>query len=532
MTLLMYKIANIVYNRSHVHSIISASQKDDEGLGQAANEVLREISSKSPAVFKVHGAELCHELEMHAPKACASNSTDVLSSLKACANFAKKFPGEVPKDRKFLQSMMQYAERGSPPRAAKYAVSIILSSPERRSLRAKDLAKYCIQNFKYGTSHFLTLLAALSQLTLLAADDLEDELDAIHDIAIQQVLENVRTQPLSDVEWDAEIDEECEAKIWALQILVNRLRCYKNNSIDRAMVEPVYKLLNTLIHNKGEISKSAATPLAHRSRLRLEAGIMHLKLCINRDFGEYLTSSAFDDLALLVQDPRFEVRDRFVNKIMRYLGQDRISSRFYTIVFLLAFDPSQKLKSQTTTWLRARASYYAKIKAPILEAIFARLLSLLAHHPDFTSTSEDLEDFVQYIMLYLKTVASADNLSFIYHVAQRLKAVQDKARPDGSTNLYILSDLAQAVIRQYEEFQGWSMQAFAGKARLPLDLFTPISNHEAAQEIANEQFLPEEVMDRLGALVKSSLRSNDKRNKVRKRRLVLKDYKFAYGVKP
>jgi sister-chromatid-cohesion protein PDS5 len=138
-----------------------------------------------------------------------------------------------------------------------------------------------------------------------------------------------------------------------------------------------------------------------------------------------------------------------------------------------------------------------------METVFALLLSLLAHHPDFTQSPEDLADFSKYILFYLRPVASEENLSLIYYVAQRVKQYRDAVKPDSGENLYYLSDLAQTVIRRYEDVMGWSMQAWPGKLRLPGTLFAPLSDHKTAQEIAMKQYLPEELVEHLDSLVKA-----------------------------
>ena len=75
----------------------------------------------------------------------------------------------------------------------------------------------------------------------------------------------------------------------------------------------------------------------------------------------------------------------------------------------------------------------------------------------------------EYILYYLKCVATEDNLSLIFHVAQRVKGVADNIDPSkqADENLYVLSDLSQALIRSWEEQNNWTMQSWPGKMRLP-----------------------------------------------------------------
>jgi sister-chromatid-cohesion protein PDS5 len=78
------------------------------------------------------------------------------------------------------------------------------------------------------------------------------------------------------------------------------------------------------------------------------------------------------------------------------------------------------------------------------EMIFVQFLHLLAHHPDFSLTQESLPDMAKcvyflpftrvssymifgtrYIEFYLESVASAENISLLYHLSGKAKTVRD-----------------------------------------------------------------------------------------------------------
>ena len=139
-------------------------------------------------------------------------------------------------------------------------------------------------------------------------------------------------------------------------------------------------------------------------------------------------------------------------------------------------------------------------------------MSLLPHHQDFTTDPEHLEDFVEYIMFYLKNVATESNLPMIYHLSQRLKMVEDGIDPEKSENLYILSDIAEAVIRYYKDLQGWPLQVISSKAGLPSGLFSKLPSHSVAQEIAEKRYIPEELADELEDLVKNSMKTKKRKS--------------------
>ena len=516
---IIYQASVLVYSKSHVPTIVDISRTEVRGLGSPAHEVLREISTHNPEVFKAHVRSLCATLQEQVPSKDRPTDSGVVETLKACAGFAQRFPAEIPRDRAFLQAMVQFALHGNPSIAAKHAVSVVVAADEKKDMYVKDIVTKCVQGFEYGEDGYLSKLAALSQLMLLSAKDTEDEHDNIMEIAIQKVLLQVRTKAKpDDVEWQEEPDDECEAKIWALKILANRLRSYAMSVPDSEMetvvkeqAVPVFKLLQRIVDKDGELSKTQnETPKPHRARLRLNAAILLLKLCsAHKRFDALMEPKQFNRLIVIAQDALPEVREAFVDAIKKYLGQGRLPHRFYTLVFVYAFEPNGVIKNATSTWLKGRAATFAKANETVMEATFARFISLLAHHPDFSTELKDLKDSVDYMMFYLKAVATPTNITLIYHIAQRMKSVKDGVDETKSENLYCLSDIAQAVIRRYQELQGWSLSVWSGKLRLPVGLFAALPNHAIAQQIAEKQYAPEELME---DLVRDRLRTKKRKS--------------------
>ncbi|KAL1305926.1 hypothetical protein AAFC00_004068 [Neodothiora populina] len=511
----------LVYNKSHVPTMIELARTEGKELERAAHDVLKEISEHNPEVFKAHVRTLCAELERQVPTPGSPSDPGVVETLKACAGFAQRYPSEIPDTRDFLKSMMQFALHGNPSVAGKHAVSVIVAAEEKKDMYVKDLVTKCTEGFEYGSEGFLSKLAALSQLMLLSARDIEEEHDVIVQISIEQVLMQVRTKAQDDdPAWTMDLDDECAAKLWALKILTNRLRSYANSVSDSEMEvivaeqgHPVFKLLNSIIKGEGEISKKDPTPLHHRSQLRLTAALLLVKLCgAHKRLDALLTPADFNWLTTVVQDALPEVRAAFIERVKKHLGSGTLPHRFYTLVFLLAYEPNASVKENTITWLRGRAATFARTNDSVLEGIFVRFLSLLAHHPDFSMDTENLRDFVEYVMFYLKTVASQSNIPLIFYLAQRVKGVQDGIDAGLSDNLYVLSDIAQAVIRAYADTQGWSINTYPGKLRLPSGLFAQLPSHSTAQAIAEKQYAPEELLDSVEDLVRASIRTKKRKS--------------------
>ncbi|EED12863.1 sister chromatid cohesion and DNA repair protein (BimD), putative [Talaromyces stipitatus ATCC 10500] len=541
LTPLLYRSSSLVFNRSHIPAIMEFSRTDDKGLAVPAHEILKEISSRNPEVLEAQVQEMCKDLEEQAPSAKSPDDSGSEETLKACSGFARKLPEKLPKERKFLQALNAYALYSSSPRGAKRAVSIIMAIADKKEMYAKDLVQKCVKDCEYGSKYFLTRLATLAQLNLLAPKEVDAESSKIISIAVDKILLiNRSKQPDSGYTWSEELDEETKAKQWALRIIVNRLRGKDGTDEDdfQKLAEPVYSILNKLVAGEGEISKKKDTPDTQKPRLRLDAAKLLIKLSASQGpCDQLLLPKDFNSLALVVQDRLLPVRSGFINALRKRLSQKSfLGVRWYTLPCLLAFEPSVTLKDSTLTWLRSRATLFSrqmqasskgKEHQPVMESMFARLLSLLAYHPDYPPASEDpetrmaeLADFSRYILFYLSAVANENNISLIFHVAQRVKQTRDGiTKSDEITErLHTLSDLAQATIRRFAEIYAQQnriggatggasiLQTYPGKLRLPSSLFAAMSSHKEAQEVADKSFLPEDIEDSLDIIVRSWMR--------------------------
>ncbi|KAG9237217.1 hypothetical protein BJ875DRAFT_540671 [Amylocarpus encephaloides] len=517
---IIYRSSSLIYNRSHLPYIMQYARSDEHGLGAIAHEIMYEISEKRPTIFKDNVKELCKSLAEQAPSSTQANDSGSVEALKALALFAKNENSskEIPRDANFISTLMSFALYSIPPKAAKYAVSILMASSDKREMHGKDLIEKSAQDWMFGEDHFLTKLATISQLTLSSPAVVDDANDEILDITTQQLLLKVRTSVEDDdPEWksDTDLDEECQAKCWALRILVNRLRSAQDKNTAKALSVPIFKLLNALIVKGGEISKGNPTPKYHASRLRLLAAQSMLKLCANHNkwYDEFTTPNDFNRLAFVAQDAQPNVRRGFVEKLQKYLVKGKLSNRFYTIMFLTAFEPDLNFRASIVTWLRSRAKVFRAQKSHDLEKVFPRLVALLAHHPDFSLDPAELTDHARYIMYYITAIITEDNLPLVYKYAERVKQAKDGMTPSSGDNIYVLSDLSTNLLKKWQEKKGWIMQTWAGKVGLPVGLYGVLPGHAVAQEIAEKQYLPEpeEMEENLDELVKSA----DKRKKRR-----------------
>ncbi|KAJ6184006.1 Sister chromatid cohesion and DNA repair protein (BimD) [Penicillium mononematosum] len=111
-------------------------------------------------------------------------------------------------------------------------------------------------------------------------------------------------------------------------------------------------------------------------------------------------------------------------------------------------------------------------------------------------------------------------MSLIFHVGQRVKQFRDGITKSDeiSTRLHTLSDLAQATIRRFADiysqqhkFGGAAgatniLQTYPGKMGVPSSLFTSMSSHREAQDVADKNFLPDELDDLLDRVVRIAMK--------------------------
>ncbi|KAF3163680.1 hypothetical protein TWF106_010526 [Orbilia oligospora] len=528
MTPLLYRVSLLIYNKSHIAHMIRFSTDEDTSFGTSLNlvahEVLREMSQSNPGVFGAHIKTLCDLIVDKAPIAPRSKGRasaregmeidleglNMEDTIKACSGFAKQYPKELPHDKKLMEALVNFSLYGTSSVAAKHAVAIIMRTSSRGDMYASDLIKKILKEWEYGSEFYLARLATLSQVVLFACREAEsdpDNINRIRDIAIKEVLLRPPEGDVAVTEDDDEDDdldrqpvpsEACQAKLLALKILINHLRAHGSDegadgdSTRKVLAEPVYKLLNALLANNGELSKKGDTPKDDRQTLYWAGANAFIKLARIRGYEILISPSVFNRIALVAEYNSQVVRKRFVDKVKKHLAASTLSARYYTSLFLLADEKQRDIKEEASSWLKARAKSHREAKDTSMETTFARLLSLLAHHPDFDRDDEDvLKQFAGYVLFYLECVVVEENLSLVYYVAQRMKSVVDGIVPDRSESLYTLSDLAQVVIRKYEDVKGWALQTWPGTLRLPMGLFKGFKDNATSNEVARKHYLPD-----------------------------------------
>ncbi|PPQ74839.1 hypothetical protein CVT26_005219 [Gymnopilus dilepis] len=347
-------------------------------------------------------------------------------------------------------------------------------------------------------------VAALTQFARFAPEAFEQKSDVLITYLIKRVL-MVRHPPPEGTPEDSEYEEEwvenedvppaLRAKLQALKVCRNRCLAYANQEEDKdkalEVATPALKLFATLVEHEGSLNPQLEDEdPKYKSRMRLQAAISLLHLSTVEIFANALTPK-FVRLACVMQDSCFNVRLAFITKLISFLQPRKIPPRYNVIPFLAVLDPEPDTRLVASAYIAiVKARMPPAMRVEHLEIIFIRLLHLLAHHPDFGTTQDELLDLATYVQFYLDLVATSENISLLYHLAQKGKTVRDPESHSSSENFYVMCELAQYLIKARAQTQSWTLQTYPGKVRLPSDILRPLPNAEATNEILKTTYLP------------------------------------------
>ncbi|RUS17197.1 armadillo-type protein [Endogone sp. FLAS-F59071] len=516
---LVRRISLLIINKNTIPHLMrrikagagDAQNEDDRevAIRSIARTLLKDISTVFPAIYRNHLQEL---LKLQQEE---DNSALVSDSLEALAHFAKAFPDEALQDNKSKHRLVQRALEGTP--AQTRNAVIVLAHIKDKQTVCKEVFEKILPTLAFSSNRLLSHLTGLSQLVLYAQKVVEPKKELVIGFIMNELLmKNRKKVRAKEKEWvdDEDLEDECKAKLLGLKILINRLvalaRDEPENAADEAQY--VFKTLWALINNNGELLSDNSTRPSYKSRLRLAAARAVLKLARHKVYEDMITTQDFETLALTIQDSCNYVRSLFAQRLIKYLGARRIHTRYYAVLMLVAHEPEAELKIQVKTFLtrEAKSKQIREDNALLFEMTIARLIHVLAHHPDFSTSIQDLHIFAIYIDLFFDCVANADNVSFLYYVASRIKMVRDATTPDASDNLYVLSDLASLWIYHRSKSASWPMTTYPGQIRMQPDLFKSLGSSSLQSEIVKKNYLPKEFQDALEAKAGHEAKKADK----------------------
>ncbi|TFK20656.1 cohesin-associated protein Pds5 [Coprinopsis marcescibilis] len=511
-----------ILNQSSIPSLLKRVAKSYGStaghLIQASNHariLLTFVSKYSPALYKPHVAELV--------KAISDEKNIQLAEvgLQALAGLVKYDGSLAPTERRTNEKLEKYALHTNW-RLAKFATRYLALCKNKNEV-CKRLVDSIADALSSGESTdfdgISARVAALAQIAKYHSEAFERRSSVLMPFLLKKILmipsEGDPEEMEDGEEWmeKDDIPEFLRAKIQALKVCRNR--CLAHSTAEKALeiATPSLKMFATLLEHNGSLNPDVIEDPKFLSRMRLQAAFALLHLSTVEFFATAIVPK-FLRLAVVIQDSCYNVRIEFLTKLVTFLQPRKLPPRYNVIPFLTVHDPEDDVKSLAASYVNgAKQKMALAVRIEHLDSIFIRLLHLLAHHPDFSTAHDDLLDIAKYVQFYLDLMASQDNISLLNHLAMKLKTVRDAETHGHTERLYIMSELAQELIKTRANNQSWVVPTYPGKVKLPADILRPLPNAESAKEIVKTVYLPEETRSWLGELSKTALGKEKKERK-------------------
>lgn len=463
-----------------------ASVSDFSSHQVNAQKLLQLVIKHRPSIYISHVPELIKVIVEE------KNSTLVELCLHALASVASIVPSICHSlDKKTMDRVSRYVKDGTRLQAkfAARLLGVVAAGQGNNSTTAKHNVETLLEHLaktlpKSSGERLTASLSALGQFFKQAPDASEDVADSV----VKEVLTGVLLKPSpkddNGDDWveEHQMDDNLRAKLLSVDLLTKRSVAFGETDTATEATMPVFRLLWQILEH-GEPRRQGA-PAYVKSHLRLKAALCLLKLARQSRYDKMINGGNFPKLAFTTQDECFNVRNKFLHKLMRCISRRQLPSRYNPIAFLTVFDPEEDNKAMVVSY--AQAQFHAmptdqKLKQ--FEVPFVRFLHLLAHHPDFTrENARDLKAFTQYLDFYLDPILNSKNVSLLYYLCSRMKSVRDAETTGASENLYTLSELAQLVLKKKANSNNWNIEGHPGGITLPSDIFKALPSREVQKE--------------------------------------------------
>ncbi|KAH9968243.1 armadillo-type protein [Russula dissimulans] len=505
MTVFLRRASLCLINQSSVPCLLRHIERSDStGDGYSTSQaqlmasnaqiILTSISKHCPIVYKAHVGALSKAI------ADETNARLVRVSLQALAALATCDDELVPGDKRITERVMRFALEPNH-RHAKYSARLLATSKKRETF-CVDIINTISEDVKnVDDQKLVAYVTVLAELAQRAPDPFESKSEEIMNFLVKQILMSPSPRDPDEMDVDAEWIEKSDVppslskKIMALKVCRNRCLAHASSDAALDIATPVFRMFFALLAHGGSLHAENDDDPKVKSRMRLQAAVSLLHLSTVPKFATVVSNNLVS-LAIMIQDPCYQVRDEFLRKFISLATHQLLPPQFNVVPFLTVHDPEPDVKDMAKAFVSlAYRAAPPSIKMNHFEMIFVQFLHLLAHHPDFALTQESVPDMAKYIDFYLGSVASAENVSLLYHLSGKAKTVRDSESHLYSENLYALSELAQHIIKDVAKRHSWTLQSFPMKVKLPTGILRPLPNAEAANKILKQVFLPSEALD-------------------------------------
>ncbi|CAE6540975.1 unnamed protein product [Rhizoctonia solani] len=462
----------------------SSQQTHAEIIADRAQSVLECMSKFNPAVYAPHVAELVKALAGEKHPRLVQYCTQALAAIVSLDSSL------APTEKRTTDRLVKIA-LSDVPKQAKFALRVLSHCKDGAHLCAKVINTIAPALPGAEGDTLVAHIAALAEAAKSCPEAFEDKSNVITTYLVQELLmsntpstEDEMITDDADEEWveDSQLNTIGKAKLLALKVMHNRCLAHVHSDAALDISQPVFKLLFTILEHSGAVNPSVEYDPRIKARLRLQAAVSLLKMSSSETYANVVLKNLIM-LAITLQDTSFRVRSELLNKFTLLCINRKLGPNFYVLVFITAHDPEREIRERARNWVVASMRRLPlELRVQHFDMLFIRLLHLLAHHPDFAVTTEGLQDMAKYLEFYLEIVATAENIPLQFHLALKAKTVRDADSHVFSEHLYVLSELAQHLIRARAKNRGWTLNTYPGKVKIPADIFRALPNHEAASK--------------------------------------------------
>ncbi|UZJ56863.1 hypothetical protein CBS101457_006183 [Exobasidium rhododendri] len=476
-------------------------------------DLLKAVAKSQPTMFLDHVPQL---LEIVCDERKNGDVKAICLMAMARVEGSEAGKGLITLDKTSMKKIRSMTIEGSQ-LEAKYAANLLalLSSHSDSSSATQMVEEVCEEMAHdlaaYDDAKLVAVMATLKQFVKRASPILRHVSASMAQKVVQHVLlkplseENKRKTEESEEElddWveDEDMNDEVRARVLAIQFLTQQCVAYAEQDGVNSMIKPSLKLLFTCLEH-GQPGKALQSNATTRGRFRIVAAISLLKLARNASCESHIGVHDFQTFATTVQDPTFQVRDRFLQKLLHYQIQrsSNLPARYYILGFMTAYDPVEENPTMVQSiCTRLQSIMTQELRLKYFDLGLARLIHLINHYPDFKDGKlndlDSLQNASQYLDFYLDCCANQSNLACLYYIANRCKGFEDQDQ-EASEGIYRLSELAMCLIKKRADVLGCSVGNWAGRVDLPKELYKPMSSREDQNEIYKRGFLSDEIIE-------------------------------------
>ncbi|KAJ2018891.1 Sister chromatid cohesion protein pds5 [Coemansia sp. S16] len=477
----------------------------------AAEVLISYITSVFPEMLRSSSAELFDVAALQVADMTATEERLVLM-----VRFAKAIPKSVPRSTELENQLAAFVRTGSL-KQAKYAAYLITQMDGAQSLCAALTGDVVDNLDNRHLERRAPSFAALARFAQYAPNAFSTYSDRVSQFLVQSVLLAAPVDGSADEteDWVSReaLGEVGMTKVYATKILTSWLLGLERQALTRDGVQLVLGTLRQLVRNGGAMQEGGS--VHERQHLLLTAAGCMLKLAAaGPHFEKALNTVDMLSLGLVVQNPCYEVRSGFLlNKLLPALVAQRIHVRYIPAVFLVAYEPEPAVRENVRHAVEQRLALMRPTPGSpsAVEDCICRLLYVLANHPDWDDTQPlpTLELFAPYIEFYISCVCLAQNVSLLFCYAGEIKAYRSKGDAVVTHRLYILSELAQYLLREKSLAANWPVNVYPGRLTLPADIFEPLPEADKAA-MPRTPFLDPEFVTRRAKMPAAGKRSRVK----------------------